>query len=101
MNAPQAAGMATSAAVRAEGLSKRYGKLAAVDGLNPTERTVAEALLDGARTVDAVVALTDLPVATVLATLTLLERRGVVVGRHGRFQPDGDLLGPRPVPKPR
>ena len=74
---------------------------AAVDGLNPTERTVAEALLDGARTVDAVVALTDLPVATVLATLTLLERRGVVVGRHGRFQPDGDLLGPRPVPKPR
>ena len=34
MNAPQAAGIATSAAVRAAGLSKRYGELAAVDGLD-------------------------------------------------------------------
>src|SRR5262245_44423998 len=34
MNAPQAAGIATSAAVRAEGLHKRYGEVAAVDGLD-------------------------------------------------------------------
>jgi len=34
MNAPQAAGVATSAAVRAAGLSKRYGELAAVEGLD-------------------------------------------------------------------
>src|SRR4030095_11272063 len=34
MNAPQAAGIATSAAVRAAGLSKRYGELAAVEGLD-------------------------------------------------------------------
>jgi len=34
MNAPQAAGIATSAAVRAAGLSKRYGELAAVDGFD-------------------------------------------------------------------
>src|SRR4249920_3134762 len=34
MNAPQAAGVATSAAVRAAGLVKRYGELAAVDGLD-------------------------------------------------------------------
>jgi ABC-2 type transport system ATP-binding protein len=34
MNAPQAAGIATSAAVRAAGLSKRYGELTAVDGLD-------------------------------------------------------------------
>ena len=74
---------------------------AAVDGLNPTERTVVAALLDGARTVDALVATTDIPVATVLATLTLLERRGAVVGRHGRYHPDGDLLGPAAIPTAR
>ena len=34
MNAPQAAGIATSAAVRAAGLSKRYGELAALEGLD-------------------------------------------------------------------
>jgi ABC-2 type transport system ATP-binding protein len=34
MNAPQAAGIAASAAVRAKGLCKRYGELAAVDGLD-------------------------------------------------------------------
>jgi ABC-2 type transport system ATP-binding protein len=34
MNAPQAAGVATSAAVSATGLVKRYGELAAVDGLD-------------------------------------------------------------------
>jgi DNA processing protein len=74
---------------------------AAVEGLGATERSIAGALLDGARTVDAIVATTGLPVATVLATLTLLERRGAVVGRHGRYQPDGDLLGSVIVPKPR
>jgi ABC-2 type transport system ATP-binding protein len=34
MNAPQAAGIETRAAVRAAGLTKRYGELAAVDGLD-------------------------------------------------------------------
>lgn len=34
MNAPQAAGVSVSAAVSAAGLSKRYGELAAVDGLD-------------------------------------------------------------------
>ena len=56
-------------------------------------------LLAGERTVDAIVATTDLPVATVLATLTLLERRGAVLGRHGRYYPDGELLGPLLLPK--
>ncbi|MEZ0239908.1 MAG: DNA-processing protein DprA [Chloroflexota bacterium] len=74
---------------------------AALEGLRPTEQTVASALLDGSRTVDAVVATTGLPVATVLATLTLLERRGAVVGRHGRYQPDGELLGAVALPTPR
>ena len=69
--------------------------------LGVVEQTVARAILADARTVDAIVATTDLPVATVLATLTLLEARGVVVGRHGRYLADGDLLGGSRFPVPR
>jgi hypothetical protein len=43
------------------------------------------------------VATTDLPVATVLATLTLLERRGLTSGAHGRYRPAGTLLGEQTV----
>ena len=50
-------------------------------------------LLAGRATVDELVAATDLPVATVLATLMLLERRGLAVGIHGRYRPAGALLG--------
>ena len=74
---------------------------AALDDVGVTERTVATQLLAGYRTVDEVVAATDLTVATVLATLALLERRGLVAGRHGRYRPDGDLLGAIPVSKAR
>lgn len=74
---------------------------AALDDLGATERSVATQLLAGHRTVDEVVATTDLTVATVLATLALLERRGLAAGRHGRYRPDGDLLGAVSVPKPR
>lgn len=74
---------------------------AALEHLGVTERAVATQLLGGHRTVDEVVATTDLTVATVLATLALLERRGLVAGRHGRYRPDGDLLGAVPVPKAR
>jgi len=74
---------------------------AALDDLGATERSVATQLLAGYRTVDEVVAMTDLTVATVLATLALLERRGLVAGRHGRYRPDGDLLGAISVPKAR
>ncbi len=46
-------------------------------------------------------AVTGLSVAAVLATLTLLERQGMVVGAYGRYRPAGSLLEPRPVPKRR
>ncbi len=73
----------------------------ATAGLGAVEQTVARAILEDARTVDAIVATTDLPVATVLATLTLLEARGLVAGRHGRYHADGDLLGPSAFAVPR
>ena len=46
----------------------------------------------GEPTVDELVAATGWPVASVLAALTLLERRGLAVGVHGRFRPAGGLV---------
>jgi DNA processing protein len=48
-------------------------------------------LLKGRSTVDELVAATGWPVASVLAGLTLLERRGLAIGVHGRFRPAGGL----------
>ena len=48
-------------------------------------------LVLGRATVDELVAATGWPVASVLAGLTLLERRGLAVGIHGRFRPAGGL----------
>jgi predicted Rossmann fold nucleotide-binding protein DprA/Smf involved in DNA uptake len=75
--------------------------MAALTMLGRTERLVAEQLLAGRRTVDEVVAALDLPVATVLATIALLERRGCVAGAYGRYRPDGPLLGAPPIPRRR
>jgi DNA processing protein len=65
--------------------------------LGRTEAVIARGLMDGHATVDELVASTDLPVATVLAALTLLERRGLTSGAHGRYRPAGTLLGEQSV----
>ena len=54
------------------------------DGLNETERAIAQQLLHGERLVDDVVAQTGLPTGQVLAALTLLEVRGIVQTLPGR-----------------
>ncbi len=54
-------------------------------------RRVAAALVAGQTTADELVAATDLPIAGVLATLTALEDRGLVVGAYGRYRPAGRL----------
>jgi DNA processing protein len=64
---------------------------ATVSGLAAVPRQVAEALVAGLVTVDELVAVTRLPVATVLATLTILERQGLAVGVHGRYRVSGTL----------
>ena len=53
---------------------------------------VADALLGGRATVDELVAETRLPVASVLAALTMLESRGLVVDAYGRYRPAGVLV---------
>jgi DNA processing protein len=61
---------------------------------------IGRELVVGRATVDELVAATGWPVASVLATLTLLERRGLALGVHGRFRPAGSLAGAEPR-KPR
>ena len=68
---------------------------ASTQGLGAVESAIADRLLAGSATVDELVAATSLPVATVLAALTLLERRGLTGGAHGRYRPSGLLLGSR------
>ncbi len=72
--------------------------------LGSTAARVAEAVVDGLATVDELVAVTDLPVATILATLAVLERGGHVVGAFGRYRAAGSLAyiaprGPRRRPR--
>jgi DNA processing protein len=69
------------------------GSAAVLASLGETERRVAAGLLNGQVTVDELVAVADLPVAAVLATLTLLEARGLVAGAYGRYRPAGGLAG--------
>ena len=66
---------------------------ATTQDLGRGEMSVAGALVEGLATVDELVAATDLPVATVLAALTMLERRGLATGAYGRYRPCGPLLG--------
>ena len=66
---------------------------ATTQSLGKVEGVIAAQLVAGHVTVDELVAVTDLPVATVLSALVLLERRGLAVGIHGRYRPAGPLLG--------
>ena len=60
-------------------------KPAVPDHLEGEERAIAQALLTGADTVDAIVMQTGLSAATVSARLTILELEGTVVLRAGRY----------------
>ncbi|HET8784068.1 MAG TPA: DNA-processing protein DprA [Candidatus Limnocylindrales bacterium] len=71
--------------------------MASLQQLGRTETLIASALLGGLATVDELVAATDLPIATVLAALTLLQRKGLVTGAHGRYRPAGAMLGEQRV----
>ena len=60
-------------------------------GLGETEASVAAALGRGAGSPDELVLETGLSGATILASLTTLELRGMVVEVMGRYQPSGRL----------
>lgn len=85
-------GFSAAAGPRVDGLAA-----ASIQDLGRTETVIAGALLAGHATVDELVASTDLPIATVLAGLTLLQRRGLASGAHGRYRPAGTLVGTQSV----
>jgi DNA processing protein len=62
-------------------------------GLGPAEAAAAAALVAGAATPDEIAAATGLPGASVLAVLTALEIRGLVVEAFGRYRAAGPLAG--------
>lgn len=59
-------------------------------------RRVAEGILAGYQTADELVAVCGLPIAAVLASLTVLETRGLVSGAYGRYRPAGALARVEP-----
>ena len=71
---------------------------AALVEVGATAKRIGHELVLGRTTVDELVAVTGLPVATVLAALTILERHGLVVGVHGRFRVTGLLAAAEPGP---
>lgn len=87
--------------IREAGPSRALPVMAMVQSLGVTQRRIADSILTGHATVDELVAITDLPVAAVLAALTLLERQGLIVGTYGRYRPAGSLLEPVSVPPRR
>ncbi|MGZ8528401.1 MAG: DprA-like winged helix domain-containing protein, partial [Candidatus Limnocylindrales bacterium] len=64
--------------------------------LGAAEARVAAALADGATTADELAERTDLPIAAVLGTLTLLEMRELVLSAYGRYRPAGVLAAVAP-----
>jgi DNA processing protein len=88
------------AAPPGRGLSSALAGAALAD-LGRAASQVATSLAQGLTTVDELVAVTDLPVGAVLATLAVLEDRGLVAGAHGRYRPAGPLLGEVVTAAPR
>ncbi|HEY6056593.1 MAG TPA: DNA-processing protein DprA [Candidatus Limnocylindrales bacterium] len=70
--------------------------IAVVAELGEVERSVALHIAAGATTVDELVGLVELPVASVLGALTLLETRGLVIAAYGRYLPAGRLASVEP-----
>jgi DNA processing protein len=70
---------------------------ATLSGIGEAAGRLGRELVLGRATVDELVAVTGWPVASILAGLTLLERRGLAVGIHGRFRPAGGLAGVDPA----
>jgi DNA processing protein len=60
--------------------------------IGATEARIAERIVAGDATVDALAAATQLPVPSILAALTLLEMRGLVAAAYGRYRPAGPLI---------
>lgn len=73
------------------GPTGRAGRVALMATLGSSEATIAGLIADGVATLDDIAAAASMPVAVVLATLTMLEMRGLVVEVYGRYRAAGRL----------
>lgn len=80
---------------------RRPSAAARVAELSAREARVAQGLVMGAATADELVAVTELPIAAVLAGLTALEAAGLAVGAYGRYRPAGYLSAAADPAAPR
>jgi DNA processing protein len=69
---------------------------AVLGALGSTARLVAREVAAGRSSIDELVAATTLPVATILATVTVLEAQGLVATAYGRIRPIGRLATAAP-----
>ena len=67
-----------------------------LSGRDAPQRAVAEAIVQGAETADELVAVTRQTLAEVLRALTRLEASGLILARHGRYEPLGALAAANP-----
>ena len=67
-----------------------------LSGRDAPQRAVGEAIVHGAVTADELVAVTRHTLAEVLRALTRLEASGLILARHGRYEPLGALAGANP-----
>jgi DNA processing protein len=95
--AGRAAGEDRLANDRPSSIAPRPAPAAVLAMLGQTEGAVAATLLDGSATVDDLARASDLSVATVLGTLTVLELRGLVTGGGGRYRLAGPLAAAGPL----
>jgi DNA processing protein len=67
-----------------------------LSGRDAAQKAVGEAIVHGAVTADELVAVTRHTLGEVLRALTRLEAGGLVLARHGRYEPLGALAGANP-----
>src|SRR4051794_1472091 len=81
---------------RPPGAAARPSVAAELRELGPTARAVAMALISGHGSIDALVAATGHPAATILGAITLLEMRGLATSTYGRYRAAGRLASASP-----
>jgi DNA processing protein len=98
---PQRPGHNAEARVEIKATVQLPSSGAVLSGRDDAQRRVAGALVNGAVTVDEIVATIGLPVGAVLGALTRLEASGLVRGFHGRYEPINSLAAAPPMRRRR
>jgi hypothetical protein len=74
------------------GLAAGVAARAALADLPATAAAIARWVAAGSRSTDELMSRTGLPIASILAAVTLLEDRGLVRAAYGRYHLSGELV---------